>query len=84
MDPQDTSTSYQSFNQALAIVAKYGHGAYMSKGDIELAFRIMPIAPEDWYLLGICFNKRFFVDIYLPFGASITCAIFEKVGDLLQ
>ena len=35
MDPQDTSTSYQSFDQTLAIVAKYGDGAYMSKGYIE-------------------------------------------------
>ena len=84
MDLQDTSTSYQSFNQALAIAAKYGHGAYMSKGDVESAFRIIPIAPENWHLLGICFNKRYFVDICLPFGASISCAIFEKVGDLLQ
>ena len=54
MDLQDTSTSYQSFDQALAIVEKYGHGAYMSKGDVELVFRIIPIAPEDWHLLGIC------------------------------
>ena len=46
MDPQDTSTSYQSFDQALVIVAKYGHGAYMSKGNVESAFRIIPIAPE--------------------------------------
>ena len=84
MDPQDTSTSYQSFDQTLAIVAKYGDGAYMSKGYIESAFRIIPIAPEDWHLLGIYFNKRFFIDICLPFRASISCAIFEKVGDLLQ
>ena len=84
MDPQDTSTSYQSFNQALVIVAKYGCGVYMSKGNIESAFRIIPIAPEDWHLLGICFNKRYFVDICLTFRASISCAIFRKVGDLLQ
>ena len=43
MDPKDTSTSYQSFNQTLAIVAKYGKGAYISKGDVESAFRIAPI-----------------------------------------
>ena len=84
MDLQDTSTSYQSFDQALVIIAKYGHGAYMSKGDVELAFRIIPIAPEDWHLLGICFNKKYFVDICLPFRPSISCAIFKKVGDLLQ
>ena len=83
MDPQDISTSYQSFNNALAIIAKYGHRAYMPKGDVESAFRIIPIAPEDWHLLGIKFNNQYYIDICLPFGASISCAIFEKVGNLL-
>ena len=50
MNPHDTSTSYQSFD-------KYGYGAYMPKGDVESAFQIVPIAPEDWHLLGIQFNK---------------------------
>ena len=65
MDPADTTTSYQSFDKAVAIVAKYGHGAYMSKGDVESAFRIVPIAPENWHLLGIQFNWHFYIDICL-------------------
>ena len=43
----------------------------MSKGDVESAFRILPINPEDWPLLGIHFNQQFYIDICLPFGASI-------------
>ena len=58
IDQEDTSTSYQSFNHALAIVVKYGHGAYMFKGDVESAFCILPINPLDWPLLGIHFNHR--------------------------
>ena len=65
-------------------MARYGKGAYMSKGDIESAFRIAPIWPQDWHLLGIQFNRRFYIDICLPFGASIPCAIFENIGNLLQ
>ena len=84
MDPKDTSTSYQSLDQVLAIVAKYGKGAYMSKGDVESAFRIVPIQPQDWHLLGIHFNRRFYINICLPFGASISCAIFKNIGNLLQ
>ena len=30
------------------------------------------------------FNRRFYIDICLPFGASISCAIFENIGNLLQ
>ena len=84
MDPQYTSTSYQSFDRALAIITKYGHGAYMSKGDIKSAFRIIPITPKDWHLLGIKFNSHFYIDTCLPFGTSLSCSIFEKVGNLLQ
>ena len=37
MDPADTTTCYQSFDKVLEIVARYGHGAYMSKGDMEVS-----------------------------------------------
>ena len=84
MDPKDMSTSYQSFDQALAIVAKYSKAAYMSKGDVESAFRIVPIAPQDWHLLGIQFNRCFYIDICFPFRASISCTIFKNIGNLLQ
>ena len=75
---------YQSFDSALVIVANYGHGAFMSKGDVESAFRILPINPSDWPLLGIHFNHQYYIDICLPFRASISCALFEMVGNILQ
>ena len=56
----------------------------MSKGDVEAAFRILPISKKDWHLLGIKFNSRFYIDICLPFGASISCALFKKVSSVLQ
>ena len=84
MDPQDTKTQYQSFDCALHLVAKMGKAAYMSKGDVKSAFRIIPIRKQDWHLLGIKINDNFYIDICLPFGASISCAIFEQAGNLLQ
>ena len=84
IDPKDTTTSYQLFNYAVKIVARYGHGSYISKGDVEAAFRILPIAKKDWHFLGIKFNNRFYIDICLPFGASILCELIEKVGSVLQ
>ena len=55
--PEVEATQYQSFDSALAIVSKYRHGAFMSKGDVESVFRILPINPKDWPLLGIHFNQ---------------------------
>ena len=67
IDPRDATTSYQSFDYAVKIVAKYDHGCYMSKGDVEAVFRILPILKKDRHLLGIKFNSRFYIDICLPF-----------------
>ena len=84
MDPEDTKTQYQSFDCALGLVAKMGKAAYMSKGDVKSAFRIVPICKQDWHLLGIKIQQDYYMDICLPFGASISCAIFEQAGTLLQ
>ena len=61
-----------------------GKAAYMSKGDVKSAFKIVPIRKQDWHLLGIKIGNNLYIDICLPFGASISCAIFEQVGTLLQ
>ena len=84
IDTKDTTTSYQSFDYAIKIVAKYAKVCYMSKGEVQSAFRILPINKSDWHLLGIKFNHQFYVDICFPFEASISSALFEKVGTILQ
>ena len=84
MDPEDTKTQYQLFDWVLCLVVKMGKVAYMSKGDVKSAFIIVPIHKQDWHLLGIKIQQDYYMDICLPFGASISCAIFEQVGTLLQ
>ena len=44
----------------------------------------MPIAPSDWNLLGIKVQGQYFIDVCLPFGAAISCAIFEDISTLLH
>ena len=60
-----------------------------AKSDLTSAFRILPlkIANFCWlvmYALDPKTNKvHFFVDKCLPFGASISCALFQKFSDVL-
>ena len=42
---------YESFDNIVEWVQKFGRGALMAKADIEDAFRIIPIHPEDHHLL---------------------------------
>lgn len=48
----------------------------MAKTDIEDAFRIIPIHPSDYHLLGFIWEGQFYYDKCLPMGASSSCQIF--------
>ena len=42
--------------------------ALLAKFDVESAYRIIPVHPDDLYLLGMQWQGNYFVDITLPFG----------------
>ena len=44
---------------------------FMTTTDIEKAFRIMPVHPVDYELLGMKINNVFYYDHALPMGRSI-------------
>ena len=52
--------------------------------DIENVFRIIPIHPADYYLIGFKWNGNFYYDCCLPMGASSSCQIFSRFSDALQ
>lgn len=56
----------------------------MTKTDIEEAFRIIPIHPDDYKLLGFSWEGAYFYDKCLPMGASSSCRIFEALSTSLQ
>ena len=52
--PKDPySLQHVRVDDAISILKSLGPGAYMAKTDLKSAFRIMPIHPDDWNLLGI-------------------------------
>ena len=52
IDPEACTVSYISFDAAVAWVRHYGRGALMAKSDIEAAFRLLPVHPDSFRLLG--------------------------------
>lgn len=75
---------YTSFDKALVWVRRCGRGALLAKTDIESAFRLLPVHPDSFYLLGCMWEGQFFVDKCLPMGCSISCALFEKFSTFLE
>ena len=47
------SVRYASIQDAIVFVKRLGVGCYLAKTDIKSAFRIIPIHPEDYSLLGM-------------------------------
>ena len=49
-----------------------------------MAFKLASIRYEDLVCLGIKFQDMYFVDLTLPFGSAISCAIFEEIACLIH
>ena len=75
---------YANFDEAVNIVIRAGKGAHMVKADIESAFRLLPVHPSDFNLLGIKFRGKYYVDKALPMGASCSPAFFEMFSSFLD
>jgi len=80
-----SSVSYSSFDQIVDMLFHLGAGAHMAKRDIKSAFRLLPISPVDYELLGLKDEEGFiYVDKFLPMGCKISCALFEKFATFLD
>ena len=66
------------------MVKSCGPGALISKPDIENAFRLIPIHPQDHRYLGFTHNGQYYFDMCLPMGCSVSCNIFERFSSSLQ
>ncbi|CAC5362511.1 unnamed protein product [Mytilus coruscus] len=80
----ETSVRYTSFDEVIDMMSSLGKGARLGVQDIKSAFRLLPISPGDFDLLGIYFDGNVYVDKSLPFVCSIGCALFEKFSSFLQ
>ena len=56
----------------------------MAKTDIKSVFRIVPIHPEDFHLLGMKLDGLYDYDTILPMGCSMSCAIFEAFSSAVK
>ena len=79
-----THVQYTSFDEALDMIRLVGPGCFMGKIDIQHAFRLCPVHPDDWPLLGYRWQGRYFFDLCLPFGSRSSPCIFNMFADALQ
>ena len=68
---------YATFDQALALVAETGRNSILVKRDLADAFRHIPVAQEDQWLLGFRWEDQFWIDCFLPFGLRTAPFLFD-------
>ena len=77
------SLSYASVDDAVEHIIYLGRNTELIKVDLKDAYRIIPIHPDDSYLLAISWNGLTFVDRALPFGLRSAPKIFTAVSDMI-
>lgn len=83
--PEDcSSVHYASINDTISVIKRKGAGCFMAKTDVKSAFRIIPIHPNDFALLGMKWQNSYYFDRCLPMGCSSSCAIFEAFSTALE
>ena len=78
------SVSYDTVDSAIALIQMSGPNSVLAKTDIEHAYKLIPIHPEDIPALGIRWFQDWLWDVTLPMGSRSGCAIFETFSEALQ
>ncbi|XP_069122414.1 uncharacterized protein [Argopecten irradians] len=84
IDSDLCSVQYTKFDAAIELVQNLGQGALLAKSDIKSAFRLLPISPQDFDLLGFKLQGYYYFDKCLPMGCSLSCSLFEKFSSALE
>ena len=83
IDKEEFSVRYSHFDEATRLVRMVGKGCYMCKVDIRHAYRLLPVHPSEWNLLGYMWKDMYLVDTVLPFGLRSSAKIFNDFTDMV-
>lgn len=84
IDDVMATVSYEQYDHVARIIADLGKGTFISKVDIKSAYRICPVSPLDYSLLGFKIGALYFHDKVLTMGCRSSCQIFERFSTALR
>jgi hypothetical protein len=96
IDLELCSLSYMSVDKVATVAASYPQGALLAKIDVESAYCLIPVNPQDWLLNGTVGDpmlpfrlpKCFFMQLQMPWSSAFapkcsTCSIICTTSSLL-
>jgi len=81
---ESAAIQYAGINEAIQEIKRLGRQVFLSKTDVSSAFRIIPVSPNDYELLGLKWKGMFYYDCCLPFGCKTSFKIFEEFSSALE
>ena len=82
--PSSSRVTYPSIQDAIDCIltlVNNGHTPMLSKLDVKSASRLIPITPSQFPLMGIYFCGSYYIDAFLPMGASSSCRIYQEFSN---
>ena len=73
-----------TIGDAIQAIQQLGEGAYIAKTDIEFAFYLIPVHPEDWELLGMQWGGLYYYVKVLPFGLWRAPFLFNQLSEAVE
>jgi hypothetical protein len=81
IDSEAAYFRFVKFEEILAMILQAGQGCIMIKRDMKDAFRLIPIAPQHQWLMGLQWEGRFYQELVLPFGLRTAPVIFNVIAE---
>lgn len=75
---------YATYDDAVEALLRKGTGAQFVKRDLKDAFRHIPVALSDQWLLGFNCDGRYWMERYLPFGLRMSPFLFDLFAKALR
>ena len=70
IDHSFSTVQYTSFDNVTTMIYSLGQSALIAKRDLKSAYRLLPMHPESFPLLGLKVNNSYYVDKLLRFGLA--------------
>ena len=81
---EHTSVHYANIDKAIRRIKHSGVGSYLAKTDVKSAFRILPVNPQDYHLLGLKWKNQYYYDKCMPMGCASSCKTFESFSTAVE
>ena len=82
--PEESSVQYHYIGELIEMAIRLGKDIWGCRVDFAHAFRNLAVILADLPLLGFTVDGKYYLNSSVPFGASSSCLIFERVATVLQ